>query len=94
MGGRGGQHKPVLPLPQSGPRTETCRNCRDNRLGLGGVGLTQHHPACLHHTLTFPHLDDKDRKDEINPAPSSSSQSNVFSLLWVFICTTAKKQRV
>lgn len=26
-------------------------------LGVGRVGLTQHHPACLYHTLAFPHLE-------------------------------------
>lgn len=28
-----------------------------SRLGLCRVGLTQHHPASLHHTLAFPHLE-------------------------------------
>lgn len=31
IGGPSSRHKPNKPLPQSGPRTETCRNC-ENRL--------------------------------------------------------------
>lgn len=31
-GGPASRHQPTLPLPQSGPRTETCRNCENHLL--------------------------------------------------------------
>lgn len=32
MGGPASPHQPTLPLPQSGPHTETCRNCENHLL--------------------------------------------------------------
>ena len=57
-------------------------------LGVGGVGLTQHHPACLHHTLAFPHLENSTGTREACEQQQLKSSEPAVSL-WVLLSTTA-----